>query len=199
MSSGCGSIQFVSECGVSIFRVIADYESHFDNELREERAQDVAERIVEERASVTLAQRMLAMSGQEIKIGMANGERICGRIIDVATTWVLLDGGQEETLIPFAAIVEVELVRHALPEDIRVSAKLGVASILRRLAQRGVRVRIVHASGALRGIIYGVYADHLDICREVEQYLDVREQRQSDIVSVPLGCIYKISVTSTGW
>lgn len=189
----------MSKCGVSIFRVLADYESLFDDELRRSAGEEVEERVIEERAGVSLGQRFLALEGQSVALVLRNGEKVIGRIIDVATTWVLIDGQGEETLVPLEAIAQALLQKVSLPEGVRVSARLGVASILRRLSRRSITVRIVHDAGTVRGTVDGVYADHVDIIPERELQTDVRDMPTFPVVTIPLGRVNKISVTSSGW
>lgn len=189
----------MSKCGVSIFRVIADYESYFDDELRQGVIGEADERIIEERAGITLGQRFLALEGQKVALILRNAEKVTGRIIDVATSWVLIEGQSEEVLIPMAAIAQAALPQGVLPEGVRLSARLGVGSILRRLSQRSISVRIVHDGGMVRGTVDAVYADHVDIVPEREICADVRDISTLRIVTIPLERVNKISVTSSGW
>lgn len=184
---------------VSIFRLIADYESQFDQQRRDLFREDLSERLEEERSGITIAQRLLALKGQAVSILLRGGGHVEGSIIDVSTTWVLVDARSEEVLIPFQALVEISFDQAPVVENVGVSAKLGVASILRRLAREHVNVLISHDGGTVRGYLSAVYADHVEICAELERWGDVRDRQDVRVVSVLFWSIQKICVTASRW
>lgn len=184
---------------MSISRLIADLESRFDQERRDMQRQDAYELVVEERASISLIQRIFACEGQRLSCVLRGGEHVEGTVMDVAESWVLLDSGREETLIPLPAIAQLSSLGRAVPQSERPSLKLGVASVLRRLERESVVLSIDHDGGNTCGVIEAVYADHVDLRGSSPYQEDLRDFRQSPAVTIPISGIRKISVVQRAW
>lgn len=184
---------------MSISRYIADLEAKFDQERRDELSQDVRELLVEERASVAFAQRLLATIGGHLEFVLRHGTRVAGEVLEVAQTWVLLRTLHDETLIPLGAIVQVSSLGRAVPDTQQVRVRLGMTSILRRMAQANVFVTIVHDGGEAAGQLYAVYSDHIDLILNDRGYGDVRDTADVSVVTIPLRNVKKISATSSHW
>lgn len=184
---------------MSMLRYIADMESQFDQERRHELWQDLNELVVEERASVTLVQRIQARKGHELTLLLRGASRVNGMLMEVAHTWVLLRNDREELLIPLDAVMEASPLSWAMPEVNHVASKLSMASILRRLAEENVSLCIEHDAGQIRGTIHAVYADHMDVRKEPDFCEDARDYCAGELVSISMRGVQKISVIAHGW
>ena len=124
---------------------------------------ELAERVRAERARVLLSERLLAHSGEVLKIRVPEDELV-GRIADVAPAWVVLDEGRVQILVPASAIVSIEGLGRAtaMPAGV-VLRRLGLGHALRALARDRAPVRAQTAAGVLSGTIDRVGADHLDL------------------------------------
>lgn len=124
---------------------------------------EVAERVRAERASVELADRLLAHAGSRLALALARG-RVEGVVVDVAPQWLLLLQDRTPVLVPTTAVVAVQgLARAVAPEPGRVLRRLGLGHALRALARDRSAVA-VHAGGeVLTGTVDRVGADHLDL------------------------------------
>lgn len=188
---------------MSLSRFIADLESQFDQERRDLQRHDVHELVVEERSAISIAHRLIASQGCEIDMLLRGGTRLAGRVTDAALTWVLLEVGherrREEVLVPLDAIVEAGPLGRAVPATVKASWKLSLAAILRRLVDQGVALIIDHDAGQARGMICGVYADHIDMRAELDRYGDVRDSGGDHTVTIVLARVRKISVLASQW
>lgn len=124
---------------------------------------EVAERTRAERATVELAERLLAHHGTPLRLGLA-GCTVSGTVVDVAPQWVVVHDGRGEVLVPTAAVASVAGLSRAtaLPPG-QVMRRLGLAHALRALSRDRASVRITTLAGVFTGTIDRVGADHLDL------------------------------------
>lgn len=160
---------------------------------------DREELIIQERASVTFAQRIFACRGHVVTVLLRGGTSVSGSVVDAAHQWVLLDVSGEEFLIPLAAVVQASPLGRAMIDDEQISLKLSISSVLRRFARACVNLVIEHDAGVSRGVIEGVYSDHVDILPNYDPYADVRDGYQTGVITVLIGAVQKISVNAARW
>lgn len=184
---------------MSLLRFIADLESRFDQERRDVDEQDIADLVVEERAAISLVQRLLAHIDQPIAVAVRGGVRVSGTLREATQTWILIADDRGETLIPLAALAEVSTLGRAVPTSDRVLARLSIASVLRRLAQEHIMLVIDHDAGSLNGVVEAVYSDHVDVRASRTAGVDARDAAVHSVCSIPFGSLQKISVTTQGW
>lgn len=184
---------------MGLSRYLADLEGQFDQERRDSVMLDRDELLVQERAAVSFAQRIFACRGRTLTLALRGGVQVSGIVMDAAHQWVLLDVGGEEFLIPLAAVVQASPLGRAMLDDEQISLKLSISSVLRRFSYGYVNLVIEHDGGMVRGVIDGVYSDHVDILPNYEAYSDVRDVYRGGVVSVLISGIQKISVNAARW
>lgn len=86
---------------------------------------------------IRLSARLHASIGEQVRLRLAGGLRIAGVLERVGVDFLVLDGGSARWAVPFAGVRCVDgLSRRArAPEVLPAVAKLGVTSVLRRLAE----------------------------------------------------------------
>jgi hypothetical protein len=147
--------------------LFADLEARFLAQEAAEREGTVADLTRAEQASMGTADRLRAAMRMRVRVELLDGEKLEGRVLRVAQTWLLLDGrgasGPAQHLVPLAAVVAVSGVgRHATPSAAR-SDSLGLGTVLRGLQRDRGRVLVRTPAGTLTGRIARVGADHLDL------------------------------------
>jgi len=115
-----------------------------------ERDVEVAERARAEYAGVTLAGRMMAARGAEVGLVVEGVGTITGRLQRVAAAWCLVGAAGQDWIVRSAAVVAVRgLPPQAVAEAAwPVTARLSLASALRRLADGGEECRVRLRDGA---------------------------------------------------
>ncbi|QWW20312.1 hypothetical protein I6B53_04270 [Schaalia sp. 19OD2882] len=178
--------------------MFADLSSRFDAQRREEREGEIVDLADSERTRITLDMRIRAMRGAVLSLSLRGGGRLIGRVVDAARTWVLLDEGTGQSLIPMRAVVVAEPLRGVAGGDGAVSTGLTIGHALRELADMRARLRVDHDAGSHVGRIVAVYRDHLDL--EVDRGGvdgDTRDVGERTVVAVHLEGLTRISVR--GW
>lgn len=140
-----------------------DIEAQLERQELADVESEVAERTRAERATVALAERLLAHHGETLRLGFAGGT-VSGRVVDVAPQWVVVHDGRGDVLVPTAAVASVSGLGRAtaLPPS-QVMRRLGLAHALRALSRDRAPVRIASVAGIFTGTIDRVGADHLDL------------------------------------
>ncbi|WP_062291562.1 hypothetical protein [Demequina phytophila] len=143
--------------------LFADLESRLEVAERVDLDVEIEERTRDERAAVTLAGRLAAHRGGPVRLVLRGGSEVRGAVADVAGSWVLLDVGDGQALVPLAAVAAADGLGHAATVLGEVRLRLTVAAALRELAEAGLAVAVETDGGRWRGIIGAVGADHLDL------------------------------------
>lgn len=155
-----------------------------------------------EASAVTVADRLRAATGDDVRLVLQDGRSIVGMVQDVANEWLLMTGDLGtrrggQTLIPVAAIDVVHrLGWHVSPERSPVRARLGLGHTLRALARDRVTVRVGLASADLVGRIDRVGKDHLDLNPRIETgsgRMADRAGQGSGLVLIPFGALMCVS------
>ncbi len=174
-----------------------DLEAQLGRQERGDLEAEVAERSRAEQATVTLAERLLAHDGAPLRIGVAGGGTVCGRVVEAAPQWLVVVDGRDEVLVPTHAVVSVAGLGRAsaLPPG-QVMRRLGLGHALRALARDRVVVTVTTTAGVFTGTVDRVAADHLDLA---EHPLD--EARRAPVVRsvVALGFAGLLTVRARRW
>lgn len=150
-------------------RLFDDLEAQFDAEQRSESEADLADLIRAERAGLSLADRLRAHVAAELGWGLRGTAPFEAELLDLGADWLLLRRGLQELVVPLDAVLEVRrLARAARPDGGAVARRLGIGSVLRRLARdrAEVGVAVIGNHGVAEevvGTIDRVGADHLDL------------------------------------
>jgi hypothetical protein len=153
--------------------VLADLEQQADGLALERRDAEVAELARAEYAQVDLAARVHASLGDHVVIGIP-GHRVEGRLRRAGAGWCLVDDGRSEWLLRLAALVDLEglTVRGTAPEGRPLTARLGLGSVLRSVAETRTEAVVHLCDGRLlAGTLVRVGADFLDL-RGVGELVD---------------------------
>jgi hypothetical protein len=158
--------------------VLVDLEQQADGLALERRDAEVAELARAEYAQVDLIARLHASVGDQVVIGLpgvrqdGREPRLEGRLRRVGAGWCLLDDGRSEWLLRVAALVVLEglAVRGAALEGRPLTARLGLGSALRRVAETRAEAVVHLCDGRLLvGTLARVGADFLDLRSVGEQ------------------------------
>ncbi|MBD8870263.1 hypothetical protein [Nocardioides donggukensis] len=116
-----------------------DLELQAQGAFAAERGLEVAERARAEYAEVTLAARLMAALDGEVSLRVAGVGELTGRLARVADGWCLLATPEREWVVALAAVGAARgLPTGAVPAAAwPVTARLGLGSALRRLAEDG--------------------------------------------------------------
>ena len=133
-----------------------------------ERDAEVAELARSEYAEIDLASRLHASVGRTVELTLAGVGAMRGRLLGAGNGWVLLESadGPQSWLVTVVALTAVRgLAPGARPADTwALTSRLGVASVLRRVADEAASVVVVRSDGQHRqGRIGRVGADFLEV------------------------------------
>jgi hypothetical protein len=128
-----------------LFAAFDDLEAQAEALVDAERAAELADRSRSEYAAVTLAGRLMASTGREVACAVRGPGQVRGTLQRVAGDWSLVHGHGQDWVLRHAAVVSVRgLSDRAVPRVAwPVTARLGFAAALRRLADAGERC-VVH-------------------------------------------------------
>jgi hypothetical protein len=150
-----------------------------------QRDAEVAELARAEYAEVELGARLHASIGSVVEVAARGAGMLRGRLAGAGDGWCLLAdtelGSGHEWVVPISSILSVRgLGAGARPEAARpVTARLGVAAVLRRVADAREDIVLVRADGEhRRGRIGRVGADFLEL-----------GSRPSGVEVVPFGAL----------
>jgi small nuclear ribonucleoprotein (snRNP)-like protein len=151
----------------SVLGMLDDLELQAEGLHLAERAVEVDELSVAHYAEVELAARLHASIGLDVRVTMAGGIELRGRLAGVGADWILVDGGAAPAC--FAHLPEVVEIAglgpRAVPDPARpVSARLSLRSVLRRLAEDGQPCALHLRGGRMvQGVLVRIGADFVDL------------------------------------
>jgi hypothetical protein len=159
-----------------LFDLLDDLEQQADGLERVEREAEVAELAVAEYAGVALVARVHASVGQQVEVTLIGGETERGRLARAGADWCLVvgEGASRECLVRLPAVVAARgLSWRAVPEPSRrVTARLGLGSVLRSLAEERHPVQVVGVDGRRRqGGVSRVGADFFELVDDVGSWV----------------------------
>ena len=174
----------------SVLALLDDLEMQADGLHLAERAVEVDELSVAEYAEVELVARLHGSAGCTLRIGLAEGLELRGRLARVGSDWLLLDDGQGSAwFVPLGSLgVIVGLGARSVPAEARgLSARLSLRSVLRRLAGE-MQPGVLHLRGGriLHGVLVRVGAD----------FAELRQSDAGAVVTVPLAAVTVVQVRS---
>jgi hypothetical protein len=150
----------------SISGVLDDLEQQATGLHLAERDAEVAEMSLAEYSRVTLAGRLHASLGHDLRVGLAGGEHLSGRLARCGPDWLLLVDHGAEWIVRCEALTSVTGLspRADSEETWSVADRLGVGSVLRRLAAPGAACLVRLADGGqVRGRVGRVGQDFLEL------------------------------------
>jgi hypothetical protein len=123
----------------SVSAVFEDLEQQAEGLHLVERDAEVADRAAAEYSRVSLAARLHASLGRDLRVRIAGGRVVGGRLARVGDDWFLLVGGASEWVVRHGGVRAVAgLSARASSEDTwSVVDRLTLRSVLRRLAAAG--------------------------------------------------------------
>jgi len=168
-----------------------DLAARTEHTHRLEREGEVADRIRRDEATVLLAARVRAATG-DLGLVLRDGSSLNGLVEGVGPDWILVRDAttQRQVLLPAGAVSAVrDAPRHSAAPQGAVAARRTLVLAIRALADAGVDVRVRAGSFEVRGTITRVGADHLDLVVD-------RSARGTAAVSVTFANL--LSVTEVG-
>ena len=178
---------------------LAELEARFD-EARERELEDLIDELTDaERASVTLSARLAGSDGP-VTLMLRGGGVVTGTILDSTRTWILVRGGEGDSLVMHAAIVGAWPLGRSAVREGGVRAGVGVGHVLRELGARGVGVVIESDAGDHRGVIDAVFADHVDLILDGGSLSDDgRDDHREVVISLALAGLRRLRVLGQRW
>jgi hypothetical protein len=170
----------------TVLGMLDDLEMQAEGLHLAERAVEVGELGVAQYAEVELLARLHASVGGEVRVGLAEGADLRGRLAACGADWILVEDGSGVSW--FAALDAVALIDgldpRAVPDVARpLAARLSLRAVLRRLADEG-RPCAVHLRGGrvLHGVLLRVGAD----------FVELRQDPGAGATTVPLATVARI-------
>lgn len=163
-------------------RLFSDLETQWQAEERRELDVEVADRTRRARAEVGLFDRLCAHVGGSVTVVLATGQRLDGRLHDVGTGWLLLEGTSGHPhLVPLGAVMAVT-GPGAATDPGATARRFGLGYALRGLSRDRTVVAVTDASGrTVTGTVDAVGSDVLDLAEhaadEVRREGNVRSRR----------------------
>lgn len=152
--------------------VIEDLEQQAEGLALAARDAEVAEQSRAEYARVDLSARLHASLGSPLSLSVRGVTALEGVLSGVGSGWVLVDGAGVEWVVPLGAVLSLRgLADRGVPVEARpLTARLGLASALRRVAEERAEVVLHRTDGSLdRGVLARVGADFLELrVRDIE-------------------------------
>lgn len=178
---------------------LAELEARFD-EARERELEDLIDELTDaERASVTLSARLAGSDGS-VTLMLRGGGVVTGTILDSTRTWILVCGGEGDSLVMHAAIVGAWPLGRSAVREGGVRAGVGVGHVLRELGACGVGVVIESDAGDHRGVIDAVFADHVDLILDGGSLSDDgRDDHREVVISLALAGLRRLRVLGQRW
>lgn len=178
---------------------LAELEARFD-EARERELEALIDELTDaERASVTLSARLAGSDGP-VTLMLRGGGVVTGTILDSTRTWILVRGGEGDSLVMHAAIVGAWPLGRSAVREGGVRAGVGVGHVLRELGARGVGVVIESDAGDHRGVIDAVFSDHVDLILDGGSLSDDgRDDHREVVISLALAGLRRLRVLGQRW
>ena len=147
--------------------MLADLESSFDAERRADLVAQSAELAEAEQASIEVVDRLRGSVGRSIHMRTRSGVPVDGVVSRVEASYILIDEGEGlQAVVPVGAVATVVSLAGPAPRDGRRRPTL--TALMREIARRGARVRLVMGSGEVVGRLVRVGADHVDVAVDHE-------------------------------
>ena len=147
--------------------MLSDLESSFDAERRADLVAQSVELAEAEHASIELVDRLRGSVGRLIHLRTRGGVPVDGVACRVEPSYVLVDEGEGlQAVVPVGAVATVVSLAGPAPRDGRRRPTL--TALMREIARRGARVRLVLGSGEVVGRLVRVGADHVDVAVDPE-------------------------------
>jgi hypothetical protein len=147
--------------------LFADLGREWEGLAESERQAEIAERTRAEFAQVAFADRLRGSEGRQVRLVTCVGEQVDGSLTGVGADFVLVTSARREQVLPLVAVASATgLNRVSLSERAAgpVRARLGMGSVLRRIAADRSSVTLVRADGrALAGTLQRVGADFVEL------------------------------------
>jgi hypothetical protein len=165
--------------------VFGDLEAQFAAVLDEQAAAELAERLRFERGQVTLAERLQAVRGADVVVGVAGVDDLRGRLTGVGPDWLLLQEDRgTEAVIPARAVSWVEGLGRTVGPSASSSSRVDLRMLLGRIVRDRSTVAVHLRDGrGLTGTLAARGADHVDVALH-EAGEDIRSARA--VRTVPL-------------
>jgi small nuclear ribonucleoprotein (snRNP)-like protein len=167
--------------------LFADLEQQWDALAEGERQAEIAERTRAEFAQLTLVDRLRGSEGREVRVRTRGGQDAEGRLGRVGADFLLLVLPRCECVLPLSAVSAVTGLGDAsVPESAAgaVRARLGLGSVLRRVATDRSQVSLVTSDGAvLNGTLQRVGSDFVEMAvHEPGDALEAARSRRLTLV-----------------
>jgi hypothetical protein len=149
-----------------LWDVLDDLEQQAEGLALAARDAEVAEQSRAEYARVDLPARLHGSLGRRLSLGVRGVATLDGVLSGVGAGWVLVEVGAAEWVVPLDGIVSLRgLAERGVPLEARpVTARLGLASALRRVAEERDEVLLHRVDGSLdRGVLTRVGADFVEL------------------------------------
>jgi hypothetical protein len=171
--------------------LFADLEREWEGLAESERQAEIAERTRAEFAQVRLVDRLRGSEGRNVHLVTRLGEPVDAELTGVGADFVLLASARHEWVLPLAAVGSVAGLGNAsLSEQAAgpVRARLGLGSVLRRIAADRSVVTLVGGDGSARsGTLQRVGADFVELAEHA--YDEAPRQASRRVVLVPFEAI----------
>lgn len=133
-----------------VFELLEDLDAEADAAFGAQRALEVADQARAEYATVTLNARLMAAVGTELSLGVRGLGTVRGRLGAVASEWLLLRAPVRSWVVLTSSVLWCDgAPAHAVAEAAWPrTARLGVGSVLRRIADDGAPAQLVLTDGA---------------------------------------------------
>ena len=149
-----------------LFAVLDDLEQQAESLYDAEREAEVADRSRAEYGAVTLASRLMASLDSSISLDLLGVGRVSGRLLRVATGWLLLETAAGQWVVPLEAVTSVGGASPRSVPEVAWSpvTRLGLGSALRRLSEAGERCLVHRVAGSpLDGVVHRVGQDFAEV------------------------------------
>ena len=150
----------------TMFAMFDDLEQQAEGLALAERDAAVAELTIAEYAQISLASRLHASLGREVRVRLSGGLVITGRLARVGEDWMMVVEGSAESIIDRRAVVAVSglSARAASEETWGVVDRLTLRALLRRLAAGASICAVQFVDGqSLEGRVGRVGRDFLEL------------------------------------
>lgn len=189
--------------------LFADLEGRLEHELDLEQQELAAEEERLRLGRIALRDRIVAMgrSDATVALTLADGETLAVRLGSAGRDWiageVAVGAARQAVIVPLGSIAGVTPERDQLERGLRaepeealpdLSARLGLAFVLRDLCRRRAGVEVSTRAGAFTGTIDRVARDHVDVA-EHEAGVPRRDSAVRRIRLVPFDAIVRVRTT----
>lgn len=133
-----------------LFALFDDLEGQAAALWEADREAEIADRARAEYASVTLASRLMASRGHDVRLDLPHVGRVEGRLDRVGDGWCLLSGTGQDWIVPLGHVVTAHGCSARSVPEVAWSPvdRLGLRAALRRLAETGARCVVHLADGS---------------------------------------------------